>query len=626
MNYKFSHIGIPTTEEKMYKSLLVLTLALMTVFISRPAIAENASSWTGINIDVKASHTVTTTQKVEEQSDGFYRLNVTLANEGPQPLTLEKITVRIPLGVKTSPDTEILFGGSDMWRYTVLRKPLSKQDKMSMSTFYGMIKLAQDDYLFAGALSWRIFLPKITYNKDAYEIWSNGENKQLLPGQKIDYEQIVLRRSKNWVTLLTQFGDAIAKENKVGKLKDVTFNGWATWDYYGRVFNTEDVNKNMDELNKLPVKSNMLQVDGGWWPERGDYSLVHEKLPGGLKAIGARIKAEGKIFGLHFDGFRGDAKSEICKIHPEYFLHDNDGKLIVTSKDTPDHKMDFTYFDYSHPGARAHIAECIRVMREDWGVTYFKIDFMCNGLAEFNASLSKPYKAYDPTITSVERFRLAMQMMRKAIGPDNYFLGCTAAFGPTIGFVDGMRTGLDIDPRYEAFGHRTLANSSNFYLKSVFNLDSDYIVARAAADEDAAVCPENNKSGGTVTDNEAKMWADFVTLFGNVRLNSDNLVTLRAARKAIVAEALKAPKMDETVPLDIWQHAKDKNDAVELIISRNESGIYLGIFNWGDSLKAYSLPAFGKSANDVQLKGRHSLILKYEGTDAFTVLCDKLKG
>ena len=188
-----------------------------------------------------------------------------------------------------------------------------------------------------------------------------------------------------------------------------------------------------------------------------------------------------------------------------------------------------------------------------------------------------------------------------------------------------MRTGLDIDPRFEAFGHRTLANSSNFYLKSVFNLDSDYIVARAAADEDASVCPDEKKCGGTVTDNEAKMWADFVTLFGNARLNSDNLTTLRPERKAIVAEALKAPKMDETVPLDLWQHAKDKNDAVELILARNGDGVYLGIFNWGDKPKAYSLPAFGKSASDVQLQGRHSLVLKYEGAESFVDLCAKLK-
>lgn len=607
----------------MHRSLTLLALLLLTAFGFCSAFAQQGSPWPDISVDVKASHPVTTTQQVEEQPDGFCHLKVTLENPGDQPLSIEKITVKIPLLEKTTPDTEILFGGSDMWRNTVVRQRLSQPDKRSVSQLYAMIKLKEGDYLLAGSLSWRIFIPKITYQQGAYVIWSDGENKQLLPGQKIDYEQIVLGRSNNWVAQLTHLGEAIAKENGIGKLKDVTFNGWATWDYYGRVFTADEVHQNMAALNQLPLKANMIQIDGGWWPERGDYTLVHDKIPGGLKGLGAKIKAEGKIFGLHFDGFRGDAKSEICKSHPEYFLHDKEGKLLVNSRELPDHKLDFTYFDYSHPGARAYIAECIRVMKEEWGVTYFKIDFMATGLADFNKNVAKA-KAYDPAITSVERFRLGMQTLRKAIGPDNYFLGCTAAFGPTIGFVDAMRTGNDINPLFESFGERMQANAANFYLKSVFNLDPDYIVARAAADEDATVSQEDRKNGGTLTENEVQMWADFVSLFGNVRLNSDKLPILRPERKAIVAEALQAPKVDETVPLDLWQHASEKTDAAELLLSRSGNKIFLGIFNWGDQPKDYSFPDFGPSAN-IRLNGRHSKILQYEGTDSFDVLCSKLQ-
>ena len=588
--------------------------------------AKNSSDWSGITVDIKANYPVTATQKLEMQKDGFTRLKIVLANNGKQPLAIEQITIRIPFIEKTSNETEALFGGSDMWRNTVIHKKLGQLDKKCTSNLYAMLKLSEGDYLFAGSLSWRIFLPYITIKNGAYLITSNGENKQLLPGQKIDYEQIVLSRSTNWVNQLNQFGAAIAKENKIGKLKDVTYNGWATWDYYGRVFTADDVNKNIDQLNTLPLKTNLVQVDGGWWPERGDYTLVHDKIPGGIKAIGTRVRAEGRVLGLHFDGFRGDAKSEICKTHPEYFLHDQDGKLFVKIQETPDHKLEHTFFDYSHPGARAYIASCIKNMKENWGVGYFKIDFMCNGLDDFikgnNKSIS--FKAYNPAITSVERFRLGMQAMREAIGPDGYFLGCTAVFGPTIGFVDAMRTGNDINPVYESFGERALSNSSNFYLKSVFNLDPDYMVARAAADEDATVSMEDRKSGGTLTENEAKMWADFVSLYGNIRLNSDNLITLRPERKAIIIEGLKAPKIDECVPLDLWQHATDKLDAVELILSRSGKDIFLGIFNWGDKSKSYSLPDFGKNAN-VTLQGRNSIVLKYEGKESYSSLCHKVK-
>ena len=586
------------------------------------------TSWPDIQVDVKASQPVATTQSLKEEANGFQRLAITLSNKGKEPLTIERITVRIPLAEKLTKEQELIYGGSCMGRTPLLIENVGSQTKKSSSHMYEMLRLSEGKYLFTGSLSWRIFLPNFTLKDGAIEIWSHGEGKQLKPGQTIQYEQIVLKRSDDWLALLDQFGAAIAVENGISKLKPADYKGWATWDYYGRVFTDKDVFKNMDALNKLTPDANMVQIDGGWWIERGDYQTVRPNLPGGIKAIVSRIKSEGKTPGLHFDGFRGDAASEICKAHPEYFLHDQDGKMIVEVKEMPDKVMKYTYFDYSHPGARAHIAECIRNMKENWGVTYFKVDFMRYGL-ENDIKLKKKHvksiKAHDPTITGVERFRLGMQAMREAMGPDSYFLGCSAVFGPCIGFVDGMRTGGDIHPRYEAFPERSLANLGNFYLSGkVFNGDADYVVFREAIDEDESVSQEDVKHGGSMTLNEAQMWADFNKIYGTARLHSDNLVTLRPERQALVKEVFQYPAMDETVPLDLWQHGKNKGDGFELVLARKGGEVYLGVFNWGETPKEYDVAAFGK-AEPVKLDGRHSIILKYDGKDSFAQLCEKLK-
>ena len=586
------------------------------------------TSWPDIQVDVKASQPVATTQSLKEEANGFQRLAITLSNEGKEPLTIERITVRIPLAEKLTKEQELIYGGSCMGRTPLLIENVGSQTKKSSSHMYEMLRLSEGKYLFAGSLSWRIFLPNFTLKDGAIEIWSHGEGKQLKPGQTIQYEQIVLKRSDDWLALLDQFGAAIAVENGISKLKPADYKGWATWDYYGRVFTDQDIYKNMDVLNKLAPEANMVQIDGGWWIERGDYQTVRPNLPGGIKAIVSRIKSEGKTPGLHFDGFRGDAASEICKAHPEYFLHDQDGKMIVEVKEMPDKVMKYTYFDYSHPGARAHIAECIRNMKENWGVTYFKVDFMRYGLENDIKAKSKhvkSFKAHDPTITGVERFRLGMQAMREAMGPDSYFLGCSAVFGPCIGFVDGMRTGGDIHPRYEAFPERSLANLGNFYLSGkVFNGDADYVVFREAIDEDESVSQEDVKHGGSMTLNEAQMWADFNKIYGTARLHSDNLVTLRPERQALVKEVFQYPAMDETVPLDLWKHGKNKSDGFELVLARKGGEVYLGVFNWGETPKEYDVAAFGK-AEPVKLDGRHSVILKYDGKDSFAQLCEKLK-
>ena len=611
----------------MIKSTLSLLVA--TVLCAGSFSLAAAPAWPDITVEVLADHPVTTAQSLKEQADGFHRLDITLSNKGTQPLKIEKITVRIPLAERLTDDLDMLYGGSCMGRTPMLRHNVGGQTAKSSSHMYEMVRLADGQYLFAGSLSWRIFMPNFTLKDGAFEIWSDGEGRQLKPGETIRYEQIVLRRAGDWIDLLNQFGAAIAKENGITKLKPVDYKGWATWDYYGQVFSAEDIYGNMDQLNKLAPGANLIQIDGGWWTNRGDYQSVRTNLlPGGIKAIVTRITSEGKIPGLHFDGFRADAKSEIYKTHPEYFLHDQDGKVISEGGNPPDEPKGNIYFDYSHPGARTYIAECIRNMKENWGVRYFKVDFMRYGLKDDMLGKNKKAtvtKAYDPTITSVERFRLGMKTMREAMGPDIYFLGCSAVFGPCIGFVDGMRTGGDISPRYEAFPERCLANLGHFYLSGkVFNGDADYLVFRAAADEDEKVSKNSNKSGGSVTLNEAQMWADFNKLYGNCRLQSDNLMTLRPERQALVKEVLQYAVMDETVPLDLWRHATQKDDGFELVLARKGKEIYLGVFNWSDTPKEYALAGFGKP-DPIELAGRHSVILKYGGKDSFAQLCQKIQ-
>ena len=601
------------------KQSIIGLLTKAVFFASSLAVAAEAE-WPGIKIDVEASKPVTTAQILKPQADGFHRLAITLSNNGQQPLTIDRITVHIPVTDRLSDDLEMLYGGSCMGRTPLLRQKIGSQTAKSSSHMFEMLRLANGHYLFAGSLSWRIFLPNFTLKDGALEIWSDGESRQLKPGESIEYEQILLSRADNWLKLLNNFGSAIATENGISKLKSVDYRGWATWDYFGKDFSAEDIYGNMDALNKLDPKTNLIQIDGGWWTQRGDYQSVRTDLiPGGIKAIVARITAEGKTPGLHFDGFRGDASSEIFRTHPAYFLHDQEGKVISEEGGI--------YFDYSHPGARAHIAECIRNMKENWGVRYFKVDFMRYGLK--NDVLGKKkvtvIKAHDPTITSVERFRLGMKTMREAMGPDIYFLGCSAVLGPCIGYVDGMRTGADIHPRYEAFPERSLGNLGHFYLSGkVFNGDADYLVFRAADDEDEKVSKSKNKSGGNVTLNEAQMWADLNKLYGCFRVQSDNLLTLRPERQALVKDVLQFPVMDETVPLDLWRHAASKGDGFELVIARKGKEIHLGVFNWSDSPKEYELTAFGRP-EPFKLEARHSVILKYDGRDSFAQLCQKLQ-
>jgi len=119
------------------------------------------------------------------------------------------------------------------------------------------------------------------------------------------------------------------------------------------------------------------------------------------------------------------------------------------------------------------------------------------------------------------------------------------------------------------------------------------------------------------------MWADLNKVYGTARLNSDNLMTLRPERQALVKDVFQYPAMEETAPLDLWRHGKNKGDGFELVLARTGKQIYLGVFNWGDEAKQFDLGKF-EPGKVLTLEGRHSRILPYAGKLSFAELSKQM--
>jgi len=607
-------------------SFFMLICFCLIIGANSCAKSKKTVKWESIAVDVKASQAIHTSQKVTVEKNGLQRLDITLSNNGTQPATINSIEIRIPVPGKVSDDMKIAYGSSCMGQRPVFINKVGEPQENSYSYMYSMLRQSKYQYVFAGALSWRIFIPIFTFENNAFVVRSSGEGKLVKPGQSIKYEQIVFSSTADWQHLLNAFGSAIAIENGINKLKEADYKGWASWDYYAYKFSDKDIYENVELIKQIDPTANLIQIDAGWYSQRGDFTNSRTDIPGGMKAVADRIKSAGMTPGIWIDGFRANTDSEVFRKHPEFFLHDNEGNVIVQIRRPEGPDKDRVYIDYSHPGARAHIAECIRVITKEMGIPYIKIDFVRFGLNdEILAANSnfKSIKPYDTTITDVERLRIGLKTMREAAGVDCYLLGCSGVFGPMIGLVDGMRTGGDISPRFEAFPERVLANAGNFYLAGqVFNGDADYLVFREAADEDAGVSQEKVKNGGNLTINEAQMWADFNKFYGNFRLSSDKLTTLRPERRALVKNVFDFPMMDEMIPLDFWEHGKEKSDGYELLLARNGKDIYLGIFNWSSEPKEYDLATFESGLQTIS--ARHSKVLKYTGSLSYAELSKSL--
>ena len=571
---------------------------------------------------------------VVQVADG-HRLEIKITNTSGAAATLQGWTVEFPwLAADASPDL-VSTGGWDMGRTEA--RVWSPAEAAKVETGSYVLARQTGGYSLAGFTTWRTFNAKLRYDAGRMVVTGDGEGRVVQSGETVALETVSLTSGSDWQDLLFAHAGEIARENHIRLNHPKPYVGWATWDYYGRNWTYEQVAANMDKLLEIFPAADFLQIDGGWWPQRGDYTLVRDSLqPEGMKRLGQLIRKKGLIAGIHLDGMRGDSKALVAKEHPDYFLKDDKGGMLVQSTMNVGEKLDYTFFDFSNPSTAGYFREVMANIRRNWGYDYLKVDFLRFGLNEFihtAVGAGTSIVPHDRGLTSVERFHRGMAAMREGMGPDAYFLACSAVFGPTFGHVDGLRAGADINPQFKQFKKCAVDTSGNFYLHGqvVYN-DADYHVVRAKEDQDDTRVKAANKDGKDMTLNEAEMWTHYVALCGGPRLNSDNLLTLREERRALFRFAAGFPTAERYVPLDFWSHARDEEDVSSVILTQAKGDVYVGTFNWTDEdrqirlsgLTATDLAAFSKVAGaavvqtagdviTVKLPARHSTIFKLAG-------------
>jgi len=575
--------------------------------------------------------------RVSAAEQGAQRLTISLTNTSGADLSLTGWTVEFPWVGLTGPDDRLSTGGWDMGRSEARVWSPAAAAKVTTGSYL----LARDSggYSLAAFTTWKTFNAKLRYAAGRVIVTGEGEGRLLRAGETVALETVWLTTGADWQDLLFAYADEIARENHIRLNAPKPYVGWATWDYFGRNWTYDQVVANMDKLIEIYPQADFLQIDGGWWPQRGDYNLVRANLqPEGMKRLGQLIRQKKLIAGIHLDGMRGDSKAQVAKEHPDFFLSDEKGGMLIEPMVKVGDNLDYTFFDFSNPATAAYFTAVVTNIRRNWGYDYFKVDFLRFGLNEFihtAVGKSTVIVPHNRGLTSVERLHLGLGAMRRGMGVDAFFVGCSAVFGPTFGHVDGLRSGADINPEFKQFKKCAVDNSGNFYLHGkVVHTDADYHVVRAREDQDDTLVKAGNKDGKDMTLNEAEMWTHFVALCGGPRLNSDNLPTLREERRALFRFAAGFPTAERYVPLDFWAHARDEEDVSSSILTQAKGDVYLGIFNWTDAEKKWTvtglmaddLKAFSKVSGaavtetaagtvTITLPARHSTLFKLAGGD-----------
>jgi hypothetical protein len=173
----------------------------------------------------------------------------------------------------------------------------------------------------------------------------------------------------------------------------------------------------------LPYAETLVfQLDDNYYTDNDPY----------MRDISDYIRSKGLVPGIWFTPFTV-APTDVTDQHPDWFIHDKDGKPISTfgGVSYPKH---FTLNVTNPEAVNAWFGMWWRKASATWNFDFFKIDGQPQVIDAYK-------KATDGG--GVEGYRKGLAIGREIVGPEKFINGCWGIPLEAIGRLDGSRTGGD---------------------------------------------------------------------------------------------------------------------------------------------------------------------------------------
>ena len=275
-------------------------------------------------------------------------------------------------------------------------------------------------------------------------------DKLFKKNESIALDALVIHQG-NCTELLNTYGDKIRKDKKVSFIDKMRV-GWCSWYYYYTKISYDIIMENLEFSKKNKIKFDFFQVDDGYQTFVGDWLTLKPSFEGKMKPMTDAIKKAGYIPGLWIAPFICERKSDIFVNHNEWILKNEKGKP-VSAGFNPNWSGSFYALDITHPEVIAYLKEVFRVVKNEWGFDYIKLDFM------YAAPL--PGVRYNQTMTRAEVMKMGNEFIRKEVGKKTVLLGCGMPIGQAIGYMDAMRVSCDVAPYWKVKFIEALMNSDS---------------------------------------------------------------------------------------------------------------------------------------------------------------------
>ncbi|MGD1995912.1 MAG: alpha-galactosidase [Anaerolineae bacterium] len=424
--------------------------------------------------------------------------------------------------------------------------------------------------LLAGFVGTKGQLSEVLVRTDGGELIArcHFDGALLAPGGSVRSETLMLRAESDPLALLETWAEVTGEEMEARTAKHPP-TGWCTWYYFYGENTAVDIQENLEAIARHDLPLDVILIDDGYQTAIGDWlSLDAGKFPEGMESVARAIRRAGHRPGIWTAPFGAGVNSQLLAEHRDWLLHDEAGKPVVgwTHWGVDCHALDCT-----HPEVLTWLEETFARMRTEWGVAFFKIDFIF--------AAARPGRRHDPTATGAQALRRGVEAIRAGVGDDAFLLGCGAPLGPCVGLVDGMRVGPDVDPNWDPIWRHDLSMPST---KNALR----NAVARApfhgrlwVNDPDCLLVRQRGEDMDLVL-NEMRTLSALVALLGGSTINADHLSAIRPGRLKYLRQTLP-PTGVSARPLDLFENELPR---LLLLPVEREWGRWwvAGVVNWDD--------------------------------------------
>jgi hypothetical protein len=480
--------------------------------------------------------------------------------------------------------------------------------------------------LFVGALSAERFLTILRLNVGgtssnpsikSYEVDSTGTTEitreyalsgsaeedrvelslPLESGESMSAERLLIGVDSDPHRQLETYGDLIRVLHHARPAKPTPI-GWWSWTayYFGLNEGAALTTAQWLAQNLKPLGYTFFHIDEGYQYSRGEYTTPDATLfPHGFSELERRVTSLGLTPGIWTAPFEVGQRSSVYQDHPDWLVHNTKGKPIGIGK--IDEKEPIYVLDVTNPEAQRYLRQTYITMSRDWGIRYFKLDFMDDSAVE--GSYFKPHT------TALEAQRIGLGLIRDAVG-DSVLIDKdgSAMLGP-VGYVDEGRISQDTGHTFSGNKEAATGIAARYYMNHNFftsDPDSFSVSTQTLAD---------HWHGGQqpLTVDEAKVSIMLSAVSGGMFEIGDDLPTLGAnpERLALVKnpDLLDMARLGHaSTPIDLMDYLpEDEMPSIFYLRENPRQGI-LTVFNWTDKPRthAFQLATFGFSAADPKVR------------------------